>query len=278
MAKRYLETTFFKSPFVRGLEAPLKTLYLFIICDCEGSGIWSADFDIAGIYTGNKVSKSVFEKTFVEPGKAIDLKNGRYFFPDFIEHQYPKGLSLTNPAHSNFLDELIKYKLVEEKEKGTFKPLRRPSEGSYVTVKETVTVKAEVIQPPKIEKDIPTLDEFLAYYHSDLSKQFPNLDFQIQAKYEAWVENGWKDGNGKKVVNWKSKLKNTISFLKQNSVTAKNGTAASSKEPNTVRYYRTGFPNNVHQISLLLWKDLVESALPGTWTEVSRVYHPKDNG
>jgi len=145
MAKRYLETTFFKSPFVRGLKAPLKGLYMYIICDCDGAGIWIADFDVASIYMGQKITEHEFIENFVNTGKCIDLKDGKYFFPDFIEHQYPSGLSETNPAHKNFIIELKKYSLIDEKLKVLERPLQDPLEGSnvYVKVMEKVRVKVK---------------------------------------------------------------------------------------------------------------------------------------
>jgi hypothetical protein len=82
MAKRFLETSFFKSPFVRSLKAPLKALYCFIICDCDGSGIWNADFEIASVYVGLKIEKAEFEKAF--QGK-----------PEIIKKDFKK-LILTN--------------------------------------------------------------------------------------------------------------------------------------------------------------------------------------
>ena len=33
----------------------------------------------------------------------------------------------------------------------------------------------------------------------------------------AWVENGWKDGNDKQIKNWKTKLTNTIPYLREDS-------------------------------------------------------------
>ena len=70
-------------------------------------------------------------------------------------------------------------------------------------------------EKPKIKKpEIPSLEEFMAYYKSELSKQFPGLEFNIKAKYETWVDDGWKDGFGKKITNWKLKLKSTIPHLK----------------------------------------------------------------
>lgn len=140
MAKRYIDTGFYKHPFTRGLKGSLKGLYSFIICDCSGSGIWAKDLEVASIYVGMPITENEWFECFVKTGKAIDLENGKFFFPDFIEHQYPKGLSETNPAHSNFILELKKYNLLDE----SLKPLRRPFEGSKVMVMEKVMVTATV--------------------------------------------------------------------------------------------------------------------------------------
>lgn len=126
MAIRFLNTNFYKSPFVRSLKAPLKTLYSFIICDCEGSGVWVKDLEVATIYIGYKVTEKEFEEAFIKTGKAIDLNDGKVFFPDFIEHQYPKGLQKNNPAHKNFILTLKKYELIDD----NLKPLYSPFEGS----------------------------------------------------------------------------------------------------------------------------------------------------
>jgi len=67
---------------------------------------------------------------------------------------------------------------------------------------------------PKKEIVIPSISEFMDYYKTSLSEKFPNLDFQVQTKYESWIENDWKDGNNKPIINWKTKLNSTISYLK----------------------------------------------------------------
>jgi hypothetical protein len=129
MAKRFIDTGFFKSPFVRFLKAPLKSLYLYIICDCDGAGIWVKDLEIASAYVGEKITEKDFD-VFVKSNKAIDLNNGKYFFPDFIEHQYPQGLSEKNPAQKNFINELKKYDLIDSEmniKKGASKHLESPS-------------------------------------------------------------------------------------------------------------------------------------------------------
>ena len=69
-------------------------------------------------------------------------------------------------------------------------------------------------KPKKKTIEIPSESEFLAYYKTELSKEFPGLEFSLKTKYETWVDDGWKDGNGKNITNWKLKMKNTIPHLK----------------------------------------------------------------
>ena len=95
-------------------------------------------------------------------------------------------------------------------------------------VKEMVTVLPE----KNSKKDLPTIEEFLAYYHSDIEKEFPNLSFQVKAKYEAWRDNGWRDGFNKKIENWRSKIKNAVSFMKP---ATKNFDQPQSEQPKNPR-------------------------------------------
>lgn len=64
----------------------------------------------------------------------------------------------------------------------------------------------------KKEIYIPEYSEFLAYALT----QSPNIDKEhLRLKYNSWVVNDWKDGNDKKIVNWKSKLNNTLPHIKK---------------------------------------------------------------
>lgn len=176
MAKRFIDTDFFKSPFVRSLKGPLKSLYSYIICDCSGAGIWTKDLEIASVYIGQNVSEDEW-KVFIDSGKAIDLKDGKFFFPDFIEHQYPKGLSDKNPAHNNFIIELKKYGLINE----ALKVLPSPLKGTkvMVMVKEKVKVEEKVKESEVMI--YPTFDDFWNEYDkkvgdkSKVEKKFNKL-------------------------------------------------------------------------------------------------------
>ena len=66
----------------------------------------------------------------------------------------------------------------------------------------------------KKEKNIPSISEF-SDYAKTIIQDFKAYEFSIENKYNAWIEAGWKDGNGKKIVNWKSKLNNTIPYLRK---------------------------------------------------------------
>lgn len=130
MANRFLDTNYYKSPFVRSLPGKLKSLYSFIICDCDGSGIWRMDMQAASLYIGFEVTQKEFELSFTAKGKAINLGGDKFFFPDFIEHQYPNGLQANNKAHKNFISALKKFGLIDENLKVTVKPLESPLKGS----------------------------------------------------------------------------------------------------------------------------------------------------
>ncbi len=80
-----------------------------------------------------------------------------------------------------------------------------------VTVNDTVKVKEKERNP------IPPLTEFLEQAKTTCKKanlNFNELKFAIESKYETWVSDGWKDGHGVKIKNWKNKLNNTVTYLR----------------------------------------------------------------
>lgn len=130
MANRFLDTNYYKSPYVRSLEGKLKSLYSFIICDCDGAGIWNMDLQAASMYIGFEVTQKEFEENFTAKGKAINLGGNKFFFPDFIEHQYPAGLQANNKAHKNFISTLKKFQLIDENLQINLKGLERGLDAS----------------------------------------------------------------------------------------------------------------------------------------------------
>jgi len=78
-----------------------------------------------------------------------------------------------------------------------------------------VQSKSNAIREDKIKEDknkIPTFIEFRDYALQN--KPLANIK-DLKLKYDSWVANGWKDGHDKKIVNWKSKILNTLPFIKE---------------------------------------------------------------
>src|SRR5690606_26857561 len=77
--------------------------------------------------------------------------------------------------------------------------------------KEKSSAKKEKSNPP----DLNTFELYaMEIYQNELKTDFSPFRFAVRSKYESWHNAGWKDGHGKEIKNWKSKLKNTIPHLK----------------------------------------------------------------
>ena len=126
MAKRFLDTDFFKSPFVGELSADCKLLYVFIICDCDYAGVWTPNFQVASIYLGRPFTETDFRECF--KGKFVEISRGKFFFSDFIEHQYPSGLSESNRSHTGIIKLLKKHNLWNDENKPLISPLQGSKE------------------------------------------------------------------------------------------------------------------------------------------------------
>ena len=62
----------------------------------------------------------------------------------------------------------------------------------------------------KDKDNIPAYDDFRDYAIS--KEENINLD-ALKFKYDAWVENGWRNGNDKEIKNWKTSLLHTLPHL-----------------------------------------------------------------
>lgn len=58
---------------------------------------------------------------------------------------------------------------------------------------------------------IPSFEDFLSYA---LEREPLICEVSLKNKYDSWVVNNWRDGNDNKISNWKSKLINTLQYIK----------------------------------------------------------------
>jgi hypothetical protein len=78
----------------------------------------------------------------------------------------------------------------------------------------TVSTVNDNVNVNVISKDIniPTWDLFLAYG----KEKEPSVKIlALKHKYDAWVVNGWKNGNDKPIKNWKSALLQTLAYIEK---------------------------------------------------------------
>jgi hypothetical protein len=169
MAKRFTDTEKWKKPFIRSLKAPYKLLWLYICDDCDHSGIWQVDIEVAQIRIGEKLDEKKALEYFID--KIIPLENNtKWFIPSFIEFQYPSGLNENNKAHTGIIKNLERYK----EQIDNYKPLISPLQGDKDMVMDKVMVKDKV----KVMVMLPfESEEFINYW--EMWKEFKRKQFKF---------------------------------------------------------------------------------------------------
>ena len=85
-----------------------------------------------------------------------------------------------------------------------------PMQGGRQGGKQAPEPQEKEKEKEEVEYTIPAFEDFLTY----AKEKKPKVDaVHLKLKYDAWVENKWKDGNDRKIKNWKTKLLNTLKFI-----------------------------------------------------------------
>jgi hypothetical protein len=80
-------------------------------------------------------------------------------------------------------------------------------------IQTTLIEEEEEDKKNKEEKEIPLFSEFFEYVKT-FEQYDIKYDYSIQAKYNSWVDNKWRDGKNNDIENWKNKIRNTFAYLK----------------------------------------------------------------
>ena len=130
MAKRFIDTAFFKDPFVRGLEGAWKGLYVYLFLDCSNGGIWNVETDVAMLRCGIDVDTKSEKILEVFKDKIIPLSGGqKWFIKNYLKVQHNGVLKANNKAHNSAIKELLEFDLLEEIEDGIFELKEGASKG-----------------------------------------------------------------------------------------------------------------------------------------------------
>lgn len=133
-----------------------------------------------------------------------------------IQYQSQNGL----PGHYKILQEYSPALSVFENPKKSIpkkkKTVRKPLQKNKNPLNENLATDNPPKNSPSTQipnsGNIPPLEEFMLHAKT-LENYTPELENLIEAKYNSWLENGWKNGYDKPITNWKTSIKNAIPFL-----------------------------------------------------------------
>lgn len=234
MAKRYYTTDLFDDAWFMDLPGKYKLFWIYLLTKCNHSGIWQVNWKIAQFYCGDNLEPTEVQRILKD--RIVSIENNKYWFiPKFIEFQYGDRLNPDSTIHKGIIENIKKYNLFDFLDKIQISErVNKPFTKALESIKDKDIVK-DIVK----DKSIPGLNEFLSYCKT-LSIYHSSFDFQIEAKYNAWVENKWKDGNNKSIKNWKTKIQNTMPYFKKDLSNGKSTNQQRRKDYVTEDEYKSG--------------------------------------
>lgn len=149
-------------------------------------------------------ARETFKDKRIDAGRKSYLS--RFLHKKFPKQSNNKGLKdfILNNIDSSI--DLKDEQMLEQVFKQMFELYRSENENE---IKDIVKVKSKVIIPTEIE-----FLEFAEKWMLENKKDFQGKKTQIITKYKTWVDEGWKDGHGTPIKNWKLKFQNVEPYLK----------------------------------------------------------------
>lgn len=191
MSKRMTATDKWKKPFIKSLPLEYKIFWLYLLDDCDHAGLWYADFEVAELRLGTKLSQKKAEGLFAE--KVVLLDNGaKWFIPDFITFQYGE-FNEANKMYKAIIPVLKKYNLI---------PHLSPIYGVKVKEQVMVTVledkkKSDFFKNQMWKEQFAMNNRFSIVQVEELQKKFINdcdLRGEFVDSYQKYFINSWNKG------------------------------------------------------------------------------------
>ena len=209
MAKRFTDTEKWKKKFIRGLNAPYKLLWFYILDDCDHAGIWHTDFEVASIRIGSNIDSLDAELFFKDQIISFD-DNEKWFIPSFIRFQYGE-LNENNRAHNSVIQILKRYdllKYINDENKHHTSTLKdaKDKDKEKDKLKDIETRKklfsAKVIIEAKDKYDKSMINDFIEYWsehgENDRKMRFEKEKvFGISRRLSTWHKRSYKKDDQK---------------------------------------------------------------------------------
>jgi hypothetical protein len=84
--KRFTDTEKWNDPWFRRLPPELKCFWSFVLDNCDPSGVWKVDMELANFYIGGSLTEEIVMAAM--PNRFKQLDETRWFVPKFIRFQY----------------------------------------------------------------------------------------------------------------------------------------------------------------------------------------------
>lgn len=125
MAKRFSDSDKWKKTFFSDLSTEAKLVWIYLLDNCDNTGVWSANFKLLSFQVGFDVAEKDVKSWF--SSKIVFIENDKILIKPFIEFQYG-ALNHNNNAHKpvlKMLEKLAPFIYLDD-----FKDLNRASLGA----------------------------------------------------------------------------------------------------------------------------------------------------
>ncbi len=195
-------------------------MYFFAIEHCNRLG-WKQKFG--------------FPSTMVM--EAIGVKSYNTYIntlKDLVDFGFIKMIERSKNQYSSNIIALSNFNKANDKalDKALIKHVTKQSESTVQSI-DSIDKQRTINKEQLTKNNIPAYSDFKNFA---LIKKSTIDELSLKLKYESWTENGWKDGNNKPIKNWKSKLLNTIPYLKEKSNGQKNYVDTDQKQTSDYDY------------------------------------------
>jgi len=86
MAKRFTDTDKWKKKWFRELPIIIKCFWFYLLDNCDNSGVWEVDYELAGYQLGINIDKG--EVDALLGSRIVYFNNDKMLIRDFVDYQY----------------------------------------------------------------------------------------------------------------------------------------------------------------------------------------------
>ena len=113
MAERYTESDkWTKNQWFRTLPSKFKLFWFYLWDSVDFTGVYEVDVDLASYLIGEDYSLEEIESVFGH--KIYKINERKWFIPEYLLNQYPKGINAKYPAVKSLREKLLNLSLIEK--------------------------------------------------------------------------------------------------------------------------------------------------------------------